>query len=217
MARYLGLELELTRSIVWPAHVAYLDPFYAAFRQAREFLLEGVRAERREARIALDVLKQAYLQPLGRLRSRRAREAGDVFYRPAWYDAVIGQELAREYLRLHQLAELGEPVLAVYFDAIVLEADSPDLERPPAPLELSPQLGKFKAVGAMPGDQARQLLHGENGPEVGQLIKALKTPPAATGGRNPARPAGPEGPAESTVAALSDAYRPAHGGYPVPA
>jgi hypothetical protein len=221
MAAYLGLRFELEQSWVWTEHVAYLNPWYEAMRDARAQLqqqastiAEGrvadVMLAPRAARIALGELKQSYLQPLGRLRSARAREQGGPLYRPDWYDHVIGQELAREYLRLHQLAELGVPVLAVYFDTIVIEADTPDaIAGAPEPIQINGQLGKFKPVGVLEGDHARQLLYGgERSPDVGALVKALKAAGATSGATAPPRAPAP--------AALSAFTRPTHGGYPQP-
>lgn len=217
MAAWLGIGFELAESWVWTERAAYLNPWYEAMRDARARLLEvgaatpptseAKASDWRAAGIALGALKQSYLQPLGRLRSARAREQGGPYYRPDWYDHVIGQELAREYLRLHQLAELRVPVLAVYFDTIIIESDTPDLiAGAPEPLQVSSQLGKFKPLGALPAEQARHILYGgERSPDVGALVKALK----AAGGSVTARPPGPPPPA-----ALSAFTRPAHAGYP---
>lgn len=183
MALQLGIPLQVGESVVWSEAVTYLDPFYEAMRLARNWLLERRLEQVSEAgwrahSLALGALKQAYLQPLGRLRSAKAAARADRYYRPSWYDHVIGRELAVEYLRLHQLAELGVPVLAVYFDAIVVESDQADVfAAAPKPLELSTQLGKFKPVGSLPTRQAHRALLGDrhDAPaDVGRLIKALK-------------------------------------------
>lgn len=171
MAEYLGLDFTIDRSHVWTNSVAYLDPWYSRLRDARERLLLKIAGEEQGARIALDALKQCYLQPLGRLRSIKARERGDKYFRPHWYDSVIGQELAREYLRLHALAMDGVVVLAVYFDTIFVEA--PDFD-PPAALPVSGQLGKYKFVGAFGARAARSILYDEQG-GVAKLHAAIKT------------------------------------------
>lgn len=205
MAAYLGLEPQVSESWVWPEHLPYLDPFYDRLRQARTRLLAG---ETRGAAIALGALKQCYLQPLGRLRSAKLGAKGDVRYRPSWYDAVIGQELAREYLRLHQLAEAGELVLAVYFDTIITVVPEPDYT--PAALEVSEQLGKWRPMGGpLELADARSVLYGGDDPDVGALVRALK----AAGAANGAAPAPPNDRAPAPVA-LSAHTRPTHGGYP---
>lgn len=203
MARYLGVPIELSESWVWREQAPYLDPFYARMRVARERLRAELGQRDRPVAIALDALKQTYLQPFGRLRSGKLRESSDVRYRPAWYDSIIGQELAREYLRLHQLAAAGERVLAVYFDAIVCEVPARDYV--PAAIELSDQLGKFKPIGVLPAEQAHATLYRAGGEyDVGELVKALKA------GEAPEHP-------PSTSPALSVFSRPAHGGFPDPA
>jgi hypothetical protein len=220
MARHLGIAFELEQSWIWPHHVPYLNPWYEAMRDARLQLLvqaavyQGASGPNvghlgRAHAIALGALKQCYLQPLGRLRSLKAREQGSPLYRPDWYDHVIGQELAREYLRLHQLAVINVPVLAVYFDTIIIESDTPDLVAgAPAGIEVSSQLGKFKPLGVLPTADAHQALYGgERNPDVGALVKALK---AAGGVETPASPAA------TPPAALSAFTRPAHGGYSPP-
>jgi hypothetical protein len=166
MARYLGLDVTIKRSLVWEQHTPYLNPWYERMRDARAFLLD--RADDPAAALALAALKQCYLQPLGRLRSARARERNDRYYRPHWYDAVIGQELAREYLRLHTLAEEGVRVLAVYFDTIIIETD--ELSAPEC-LPVSTQLGKYKHLGTMNAGTAHDIIYGES---VGAFVKALK-------------------------------------------
>lgn len=182
MAESLGLDFTVSESWIWPEGVAYLDPFYEAMRDARTCLraLErppaGFHPDWRNgpASLALGALKQAYLQPLGRLRSAKMANTGDPLYRPSWYDHIIGQELAREYLRLHQLAEAGVPVLAVYFDTIIIESDTPDLDDAPDALTISDQLGKYKPIGVLPTEEAHALLYGETEPNVGGLVKGLK-------------------------------------------
>ena len=176
MACYLGLKPIVRESWVWTEHTAYLDPFYNRMRVARERLLVWRIDSPGPAAIALGALKQTYLQPLGRLRSGRLRDAKDTRYRPGWYDAVIGQELARQYLRLHELAKAGEHVLAVYFDAIILSVPMPNYV--PAALELSDQLGKFKRAGGVLGrEQALAALYpdgADGSSDVGALMQALK-------------------------------------------
>lgn len=185
MAESLGLDFTVSESWVWPEGVAYLDPFYEAMRDARTRLRAycatyqgahgpNIGARRHAGQLALGALKQAYLQPLGRLRSAKMADTGDPLYRPSWYDHIIGQELAREYLRLHQLAEAGVPVLAVYFDTIIIESDTPDLDDAPEALTISDQLGKYKPIGVLPTEEAHALLYGENEPNVGALVKGLK-------------------------------------------
>lgn len=200
MAEYLGIGFEIKESWVWTEHVPYLDPWYEQLRDAREQLLARLDAPGtdRAAQIALEALKQAYLQPLGRLRSIRARKAGDAYYRPGWYDAVIGQEIAREYLRLHQLAATNHPIVAVYFDTIIVEGPEPADRWHPTALTISSQLGKYKPVGWLTKAEAHRWLyggiHGEQ-PGVSALVKALKTrhfEPMISAG----------------------AHHPAHGGYP---
>jgi hypothetical protein len=224
MAHQLGIPFELEQSWVWRQHVPYLNPWYEAMRDARLRLLgqqavyqgavgPNVGHIPRALELALGALKQTYLQPLGRLRSTRARDTHSPHYRPDWYDHVIGQELGREYLRLHQLAELGIPVLAVYFDTIIIEADTPDLlAGAPAPIEVSSQLGKFKPLGVLPIEDAREHLYaGPRGQDVGALVKALKAggQPAHTGPAVvPSSAARPP--------ALSALTRPRHGGYSPP-
>lgn len=214
MARHLGIGFELDHSHVWTQHVPYLNPWYEAMRDARAGLLalSSFPDGNRPAAIALGALKQSYLQPLGRLRSTRARDQGSPHYRPDWYDHVIGQELAREYLRLHQLAELEVPVLAVYFDTIIIEADTADpIAGAPAPLEVSTQLGKFKPLGVLLAEGAHHALYGgDRGQDVGALVKALK----AAGAPSPRASGGPS--STAPPAALSAFTRPAHGGYSPP-
>lgn len=173
MAAQLGVELDLDDAWLWPEHVNYLDPFYETMRHARSALL--ARKDEKGARLATGALKQAYLQPFGRLRATRAAAQGSLHYRPSWYDHVIGQELAREYLRLHQLADCGVPVLAVYFDTIIIESPTPDpIGGSPAAIEVSEQLGKYKPVGVLDAREARAILYGQGGPpNVGALAKAL--------------------------------------------
>lgn len=215
MAVHLGIPLTVERSIVWTEHVAYLDPFYAAMRDARNNLLalratyqgaSGPNVGRMDgaSAAALRALKQSYLQPLGRLRSGKARESGDTFYRPSWYDAIIGQELAREYLRLHELADRQVPVLAVYFDTIICESETPDASDAPGPIGLSSQLGKYKPVGVLPTKGAHHLLYGGDAPNVGLLVQGLKV------GAQADRPVldALDGERASTYT------RPVHGGYP---
>ncbi|HUE26287.1 MAG TPA: hypothetical protein VMP89_05900 [Solirubrobacteraceae bacterium] len=191
MALDLQVPVRIDESVVWPNSVAYLDPWYEAMRDARAQLLANRLCEVNERgwkayTLALGALKQAYLQPLGRLRSAKAAARNDRYYRPSWYDHVIGRELAVEYLRLHQLAERDVQVLAVYFDAIVIESSEPDLYvAAPPPLEVSDQLGKYKPVGSIPTSKARRALFGTArsadprvwtapSADVGRLIKTIK-------------------------------------------
>jgi hypothetical protein len=188
MALDLGVPIRIDESIIWPNSIAYLDPWYEAMRDARANLIAGRARDFGERgwnahTLALGALKQAYLQPLGRLRSAKAAARNDRYYRPSWYDHVIGRELAVEYLRLHQLAELDVPVLAVYFDAIVIESDEPDLHAAaPPPLAVSDQLGKYKPIGSLRTPAAHRALFGRSprsvteapGADVGRLIKAIK-------------------------------------------
>jgi hypothetical protein len=220
MAVTLGLQPVVRESWVWTESIAYLNPWYEAMRDARRTLLQLQRAfprehDQRVAAIALAALKQCYLQPLGRLRSTRAREANSPYYRPAWYDAIIGQELAREYLRLHSIASVaehtGERVLAVYYDTVICEVAR--VEHVPAALTVSTQLGKYKPVGSwLPRATAYAALHeGERSPDVARLIRALKDAPRpSTVEAGPA----PQPPSESAGPAPSAFTRPVHGGYP---
>ena len=185
MALQLGIPIKIAESWVFEKSTPYLNPFYESMRDARAKLLDGEQwptaIDEQARKIALGALKQCYLQPLGRLRSTRSRERGDYRYRPSWYDHVIGRELARQYLRLHQLAERKIPVLAVYFDTIIIESDVDQLQGPTAgdgALEISTQLGKYKPVGELPTASAIQALHGAGEPDVGRLVKALKSPAA---------------------------------------
>lgn len=196
MAEYLGIDFAIGRSIVWKEHAPYLNPWYERMRDARTFLME--RKDEPAARIALDALKQCYLQPLGRLRSKRAQESGDPFYRPHWYDAVIGQELAREYKVIHDLASAGHYPLAVYYDTLILESDDPDpIRGAPMWLKLSDQLGKYKPLGTLPYSLAHIALYDGDDGSVSKLIKLLKSPPSF-----------------SDAAYRLRHYRPIHGGYP---
>lgn len=176
MATDLGIPVQVSRSWVWEDHTAYLNAFYDRMRKARSSLLERGDPP---AQIALAALKQTYLQPLGRLHSRRTSERDPNHYRPSWYDHIIGAELARQYLRLHQLAQLGCPVIAVYFDTIIIESDrpEPDSGATLGVLEVSQQLGKFKSLGTLPGDTAREILYDQASNPVGRLVKALKAAP----------------------------------------
>jgi hypothetical protein len=201
MAAYIGIAFTIKRSWVWTDHLPFLNPWYERLRDARAALaaLAGFPDGNAPAQLALDALKQCYLQPLGRLSSRRAREVADPYYRPDWYDAVIGQELAREYLRLYRLAEAGIFPLAVYFDTIVLETPAPG--QAPPELPVSSQLGKYKLLGSIPTAAAREALYGASGGSVAALVKALK-------GSTPGGAAGQNG--DPPGASL----RPPHGGYP---
>ena len=187
MAAYLKIPFEAKRSWIWTEHVPYLTPYYEKMRDARRLLQQGIIHGTPGARIALQALKDCYLQPLGRLRSQKTLASEPQYYRPHWYDSVIGQEVAREYYRLHQLAQMRMPVLAVYFDTIIIESDSQDLfDGAPAPIEVSNQLGKYKPVGHLDTPTARRLLYPspaieQKHPEtrgrahdVGALIRALK-------------------------------------------
>ena len=110
---------------------------------------------------------------------------------------MIGAELARQYLRMHQLAEIKAPVMAVYFDTIIIESDrpQPDDDATLGVLEVSTQLGKYKPVGTLPADQARTILYdGPRGTNVGALVKALKN---HHGGENAAGVTAPNTPAAS--------------------
>lgn len=212
MADYLGISFKITHSWVWPEHLPYLNPWYERMRDARAELraqlvtFQGahgpnVGGQGHAVALALDALKQCYLQPLGRLRSARSRERREPFYRPHWYDAVIGQELAREYLRLHALATEGVRVLAVYFDTIIIEGESAE---PPPSLPVSDQLGKYKLVGSLPSELAHELLYTENGTNVPALIAGMKAGVEAASVR-----------AGRIVATrVTTRTRPAHGGYP---
>jgi hypothetical protein len=185
MAHYLGIEIDVKESWVWNEHVPFFNPWYEQMRDARARLMDNSLPEdkgdqlgrRNPAKeIALMALKQAYLEPFGRLRSERSRTTGSIYYRPDWYDAVIGNEVAREYLRLHQLAELGEQVLAVYFDTIIIETDEPT--NPPTPIQLSTQLGKYKPVGeVLPANLAREYLYRDGGRNVAALKKRMEERP----------------------------------------
>lgn len=115
---------------------------------------------------------------------------------------MIGQELAREYLRLHELAAAGVPVLAVYFDTIICETSR--LQEVPAALTVSDQLGKYKQVGITPRALGYTALYdGQRSPNVGALVKLLKIAPAPD-------PPAPPPPAPSPASAFT---RPTHGGY----
>lgn len=219
MAKYLKLDVTIGQSVIWPQSVAYLDPFYQRMKAARDILL-AARAALQGAHgpnvghmdnasaVALRVLKQTYLQPFGRLRSKRLE--GHPEYRPSWYDHIIGAELAREYLRLHQLAQSNVPVLAVYFDTIIIESDSADpIAGAPGAIEVSSQLGKYKPVGVLPREPAHAALYAGEHPDVGGLVKAIKRGAAPSASVSP--PPCPTDHARSTY------HRPVHGGYPTPA
>jgi excisionase family DNA binding protein len=157
MAAYLNIDMEIAESWVWPQQAAYLDPFYDRMRVARE-RLHGDDSP--GGRLALTALKQCYLLPFGRLRSAKMRERQDRWWRPAWYDTIIGQELAREYLRLHKLAAAGRRIFGVYYDTILI-ATSDGAAPPELPVDHH-QLGKYKPVGTpMPATAAENLLHTE--------------------------------------------------------
>lgn len=232
MARQLALNPVVAESWVWTEYAQYLNPWYEQLRDARQTLLQLRRVDdsphwKRCAVLALDALKQCYLQPLGRLRSTRARESNSPYYRPAWYDTVIGQELAREYLRLHELAEQDIPVLAVYFDTIICETN--DIWEIPGPITVSDQLGKYKHLGVTaralaydalyihPQDKGDQLGRGPNVAALVKLLKAADTPdeaPTATGSPSERQHTHGPVPAPAGSAALSSFTRPVHGGYP---
>lgn len=198
MAIYLGIPLTITESWTWSEHRPYLNGFYDVMSKARTELIDAAATpDGAPARLALNALKQAYLQPLGRLRSEQTRRTNSIYYRPHWYDSVIGAELARQYLRMHQLAEIKAPVMAVYFDTIIIESDrpQPDDDATLGVLEVSTQLGKYKPVGTLPADQARTILYdGPRGTNVGALVKALKN---HHGGENAAGVTAPNTPAAS--------------------
>jgi hypothetical protein len=178
----------------WGRSIAYLQPFYERMRDARSWLLaerattaEGTIAEK-ALDVALAALKQCYLQPLGRLRSSRLAAQGDLLYRPHWYDAVIGQELGRQYWAMHKLYRNRGNLLAVYFDAIITLDHEPDIHqsRVAEVLGLSDQLGKYKPVGTMPTSDALNILfHREDStPDVGALMKAIKASPSPLAGED---------------------------------
>ena len=178
MAQQLGIPMVLGDAYFWERSVTYLDPFYRLMRDARRRLagFGEFRRYKAAAAAALGALKQGYLQPLGRLRSARSLQRGDRLYRPSWYDQVIGRELGLEYLRLHQLATEGADVLAVYFDAIIIESNTanPRAAAPP-PLECSDQLGKFKPAGTLTAERAHQLLYpGGGATDHNALMRAMK-------------------------------------------
>ena len=207
MAAHLGLDFTIDRSYLWGRHVAYLNPWYERLRDARRQLLV---APTPSAKIALQALKPTYLEALGRLRSERTRSTGSPYFRPHWYDSVIGQELAREYLRLHQLADAGVAVLAVYFDTIIIETDDPAGNGVPGVIDCSPQLGKWKLVGSpVPAQDARDVLY-ESG-QVGQLVKLLDRYYDVNGAGNLAVGAAA---LQHNSTGAYNTTRPVHGGYP---
>jgi len=225
MARQLDLHPKVAQSWVWTRYAQYLNPWYEQLRDARQSLMQLARVDddphwKRCAQLALSALKQCYLQPLGRLRSSRLRDSASPYYRPAWYDTVIGQELAREYLRLHELAALDVPVFAVYFDTIICETSH--FQEIPAPLTVSDQLGKYKQLGLVSRPLAHAALYeGERSPDVGRLVKLLKENAGATSpppGDSAAPATHPTGTRAALGAApafsLSSHDRPVHGGYP---
>jgi hypothetical protein len=169
----MGLRPVIRESYVWRSSVQYLSPWYESLREARRALLAN---ESTAARIALGVLKQCYLQPLGRLRSARARQFGSEHYRPDWYDHVIGHETARQYRHMDRMATAGARLLAVYFDAVAIESAEPDAAAAAAAagIEVSDQLGKFKHAGTITGQLAHEALYGNGAPDVGQLMNAIR-------------------------------------------
>lgn len=213
MAEYLGLRFDIERSWVWTEHSPYLNPWYERLRDARAALLPRARSCRGAA-IALEVLKQAYLEPLGRLRSPRLR--GFDQYRPHWYDSVIGQELGRQYLKMHELVTAGVQVLAVYFDTVIIESDheQPTAEACAGVLDISDQAGKWKPVGSMDAQAARAVLYAGAEPDVGLLVKALKmrgyaaAQPVRAGRSAPNGGAAPASPGSNGAGAVADAPAP---------
>jgi hypothetical protein len=158
-----GVRFSIESSWVYPESVVYLDPFYESIRDGRNTLIEN--HNRPGALIALGALKQCYLQPLGRLSSAREGERGSVWFRPDWYDAVIGRELGLQWLRMQRLEALVQ-LAAVYYDTLLIESDDPDsltagIE---AGLPLhTHQLGKFRPLarkGAPSGQVWEHLQHG---------------------------------------------------------
>lgn len=183
MAAALGLEPIVIESWVWPQQLAYLDPFYERLRDARTALHE-LKRPNRAADAAGAAVKLCYLLPFGRLRSAKSAERKDLWHRPAWYDHIIGAELAREYLRLHQLAEAGRHVVAVYFDTIIAETVN---GAAPPELPVSSQLGKYSPVGGhIHALEAGRALARQG--SVSDLVLALKAAPALAAAERPAEP-----------------------------
>lgn len=177
MAIELGFSVAITDSIVWTEHKRYLEPFYQTMRDARNKLIDQMTqgepgAERKAAMHAAAALKDCYLQPFGRFRSIKSREEDSPYYRPHWYDSLISNELARQYLTMYRLAAIPVPILAIYFDTIIIETDDPST--PPHPIVVSNQLGKYKPVGNLSLKQARAILYDGERPKPGALVKELK-------------------------------------------
>jgi hypothetical protein len=171
VAQTLGLRVEVLKSYVWHDHCKYLDPWYKAMRDARTYLLN--RADP-AAVAALKLLKDCYTKLIGGLRGKDARERNPAMYQPAWYDSILSQANARQYLTLHRLARIGVPIIAVHLDTVIIES-AHDLQKvyPPG-ITLTPQLGKYKPAGVITAKEGRALLYPEGRTNIHALTKRLR-------------------------------------------
>jgi hypothetical protein len=172
VAERLGLRPSIAESYVWPEHCAVLQPWYAELRDARARLMASTDPA---APAALGLLKDCYTKYLGYLRGKDARERNPRSYRPAWYDAVVSQANARQYLTLHKLALLGAPIVAVHLDMIIVESAHAHQRIAPPAITVSDQLGKFKAAGVLPAGEGLAALYPEGKrPNINALVKMLR-------------------------------------------
>lgn len=158
-ARIEGLgALSPAFGVVWADTVPYLDHWYMRLRDARNTLISSHTAA---ARSALAALKQCYLQPLGRFRSGALAEQKSDWYRPEWYDTIIGRELGLQTRRLnaivsecatypHNQSRPETFLAATHYDAILLWSTHSrgDGWLPPACMKVSDQAGHWKYVGS---------------------------------------------------------------------
>jgi hypothetical protein len=172
VAERLGLRPSIMESHVWPTHCPVLQPWYAELRDARARLMASTDPA---APAALGLLKDCYTKYLGYLRGKDARERNPRSYRPAWYDAVVSQANARQYLTLHKLALLGAPVVAVHLDTVIVESSHTHQRIAPPAITVSDQLGKYKPAGVVPaGDGLAALYPQGKRTNMHALMKLLR-------------------------------------------
>jgi hypothetical protein len=142
LALQAKLPVAIDRSLVYDESIDYLTPFYERLRDARG-ALQGWP-------VAMKVLKDCYLQAIGRLRSSAAQQRNSPWWRPAWYDHIIGCELGRQALHITNIAP-RYPIVGVYFDTLIIATNDPN---PSALLPVSDRLGHFRHLGSIPAYEA---------------------------------------------------------------
>lgn len=153
VARQVGGNPVISRSLIWDKSCKALDPWYKTMRDARTRLLAEPEA--------LGLLKDCYTKFIGALRGKDARARNPKMYQPAWYDHIVSQANARQFLLINYFSKMGVPVLAVHLDTVIIESSNDVPQLAPPGMTLSTQLGKYKPAGVITAKEGHALLYPE--------------------------------------------------------